>query len=98
MAGASSRDQWAETAVGAAVLAAAAGFLIYALGNAGGSGVRGGYEVVARFGEAGALAPGADVRVAGLTDTHARIVTTPTEPAVSGRSRRRGPPNAAPAC
>ena len=66
MAASSSRDQWAETVVGAAVLAAAFGFLIYALGNSGGSGVRGGYEVIARFGEVGALAPGADVRVAGV--------------------------------
>jgi phospholipid/cholesterol/gamma-HCH transport system substrate-binding protein len=60
------RDQWAETIVGAAVLAAAGGFLIYALGYAGGGAVRGGYEVIARFGEAGALASGADVRVAGV--------------------------------
>ncbi len=66
MVASSSRDQWAETVVGAAVLAAAGGFLFYALGNTGGSGVRGGYEVTARFGEAGALAPGADVRVAGV--------------------------------
>ena len=60
------RDQWAETVVGAAVLAAAAGFLIYALGHTGGGTVKGGYELVARFGEVGALAPGADVRVAGV--------------------------------
>jgi phospholipid/cholesterol/gamma-HCH transport system substrate-binding protein len=60
------RDQWAETVVGAAVLAAAAGFLIYALGHTSGGGARGGYELIARFGEAGALAPGADVRVAGV--------------------------------
>lgn len=60
------RDQWAETIVGGAVLAAAAGFLIYALGYAGGGAARGGYEVIARFGEAGALASGADVRVAGV--------------------------------
>jgi len=66
MAVVSSRDQWAETLVGAAVLAVAAGFLVYALGYAGGVGVRSGYELTARFGEAGALAPGADVRVAGV--------------------------------
>ena len=63
---AAARDQWAETIVGAAVLAAAGGFLIYALGHTGGGAARGGYEVIARFGEAGALASGADVRVAGV--------------------------------
>lgn len=66
MASSSERDQWAETVLGGAVLVAAAGFLIYALGHTGDAGVKGGYEVVARFGEAGALAPGADVRVAGV--------------------------------
>jgi phospholipid/cholesterol/gamma-HCH transport system substrate-binding protein len=52
--------------VGAVVLAAAVGFLIYALGHAGGGGKAGGYQVSARFGEVGSLAPGADVRVAGV--------------------------------
>ena len=67
MSAGGARDQWAETLVGASVLAAAAGFLVYALGYAGsGGGGRGGYEVVARFGEVGSLAPGADVRVAGV--------------------------------
>lgn len=60
-------EQWAETAVGALVLAAAAGFLVYALGHADGLGrAGGGYELLARFGDVGALAPGADVRVAGV--------------------------------
>jgi phospholipid/cholesterol/gamma-HCH transport system substrate-binding protein len=63
---ASSRDQWAETVLGAVVLIGAGVFLVYALQHAGGSSVKGGYEVTARFGEAGALAPGADVRVAGV--------------------------------
>ncbi|OYX34711.1 MAG: outer membrane lipid asymmetry maintenance protein MlaD [Caulobacterales bacterium 32-69-10] len=66
MTTAAGQDQWAETAVGAVVLAAAAGFLIYALGHAGAGGKAGGYQVSARFGEVGALAPGADVRVAGV--------------------------------
>ena len=56
----------AETAIGAVVLAAAAGFLVYALANAGGMTGGGGYTVLARFGQAGALAPGADVTVAGV--------------------------------
>jgi len=56
----------AETAIGGVVLAAAAGFLIYALSNAGGFGGGGGYTVLARFGQVGALATGADVRVAGV--------------------------------
>jgi phospholipid/cholesterol/gamma-HCH transport system substrate-binding protein len=66
MATAAASDPWAETAVGAVVLAAAAGFLIYALGHAGSGAARGGYQVSARFGEVGSLAPGADVRVAGV--------------------------------
>lgn len=66
MATVAGRDQWAETAVGAVVLAAAAGFLIYALGHVGAGASAGGYQVSARFGEVGALAPGADVRVAGV--------------------------------
>jgi phospholipid/cholesterol/gamma-HCH transport system substrate-binding protein len=60
------RDQWAETAIGAVVIAVAAGFLVYALGHTGGGVARDGYQVIARFGEAGALAAGADVRVAGV--------------------------------
>lgn len=60
-------EQWAETGVGAVVLAAAAAFLVYAIGNAGGVGKgSGGYELIARFGDVGSLAPGADVRVAGV--------------------------------
>lgn len=59
------KEQWAETAVGAVVIAAAVGFLAYSLtvgGKAGGHG----YEVQARFGQVGALAPGAVVSVAGV--------------------------------
>jgi phospholipid/cholesterol/gamma-HCH transport system substrate-binding protein len=60
-------EQWAETAVGAVVLAGAGAFLVYALAHAGGLGRgAGGYELVAKFGDAGALATGADVRVAGV--------------------------------
>ncbi|HZC15659.1 MAG TPA: outer membrane lipid asymmetry maintenance protein MlaD [Caulobacteraceae bacterium] len=59
------REQWAETGVGAVVLAAAAGFLIYSL-NTVGSGRGHGYEVSARFGQVGGLTPGAAVSVAGV--------------------------------
>ena len=64
---ASKGEQFAETAVGAVVLAGAAAFLVYALGHSGafGKGV-GGYELTARFGDVGSLASGADVRVAGV--------------------------------
>lgn len=55
---------WAETGVGAAVIAAAAAFLIYALSHTTSHG--GGYQVFARFGQVGSLAPGADVRLAGV--------------------------------
>jgi phospholipid/cholesterol/gamma-HCH transport system substrate-binding protein len=60
------RGAWSETGVGAIVLAAAAGFLVYAL-SAGAVGRHGGgYEVKARFGQVGGLASGADVRLAGV--------------------------------
>lgn len=60
------RAELGETATGAAVLLSAAGFLIYALAAAdAGMGARG-YELSARFGQVGGLAPGADVRVAGV--------------------------------
>jgi len=59
------REQWAETAVGAVVLVAAAGFLVYSL-TAGGPRQAHGYPVEARFGQVGALAPGANVSVAGV--------------------------------
>ena len=61
------REQTAETIVGAAVLGAAGLFLAYALGVGGmGRGGGGGYDVTARFGQVGGLAPGADVRLAGV--------------------------------
>ena len=59
------REQWAETGVGAVVLIAAAGFLFYSL-TTGGPRQAHGYAVEARFGQAGALAPGASVDVAGV--------------------------------
>jgi phospholipid/cholesterol/gamma-HCH transport system substrate-binding protein len=61
-----SRGNWAETGVGAVVLAAATGFLVYAL-SAGADGRHGGgYALKARFGQVGGLAEGADVRLAGV--------------------------------
>jgi phospholipid/cholesterol/gamma-HCH transport system substrate-binding protein len=59
-------ETWAETGVGALVLAAAAGFLIYALGNATKGSDAAGYELIGRFGDVGALSTGADVRVSGV--------------------------------
>ena len=60
------RGQLAETGMGALVLVAAVGFFAYAL-TAGAISARGaGYELHARFGQVGALATGADVRVAGV--------------------------------
>ncbi len=60
------RQQWAETGVGAAVIAIAALFLAYALGHAAPNAGARAYDVFARFGQAGALAPGSDVKVAGV--------------------------------
>lgn len=72
------REQWAETGMGLAVIAVAAGFLIYSLSIGGVGKMRGGYDVTARFGEAGALAPGAVVSVAGVkVGTVSRITLDP---------------------
>jgi phospholipid/cholesterol/gamma-HCH transport system substrate-binding protein len=60
------REQWAETIAGLVVIALAAVFLIYSLSVGGVRSKAGRYELVARFGEVGALAPGAPVRVAGV--------------------------------
>jgi phospholipid/cholesterol/gamma-HCH transport system substrate-binding protein len=60
------REQWAETAMGVVVLALAAGFLTYSLSVGGVHMKRGDYEIKAKFGEAGSLAPGAAVSVAGV--------------------------------
>jgi len=60
------REQWAETAMGVVVLALAAGFLTYSLSVGGVATKRGNYEISAKFGEAGSLAPGAAVSVAGV--------------------------------
>ncbi|WP_426012420.1 outer membrane lipid asymmetry maintenance protein MlaD [Caulobacter sp. DWR2-3-1b2] len=60
------REQWAETLMGLLVLVLAAGFLVYSL-SVGDVGTKpGGYEVTARFGQVGSLAPGSAVSVAGV--------------------------------
>ena len=60
------RTHWGETAMGFLVLVLAGLFLVYSLGVAkAGSGV-GGYEVTAKFGDAGGLSPGAKVSVSGV--------------------------------
>lgn len=60
------REQWAESLAGLAVIVLAAVFLFYSL-TVGGVGRKpGSYEVTARFGEVGGLAPGAAVSVAGV--------------------------------
>ncbi|MGZ3273779.1 MAG: outer membrane lipid asymmetry maintenance protein MlaD [Caulobacteraceae bacterium] len=71
------KEQWAETAVGAVVIAAAAGFLAYSL-TVGGKGAAHGYQVQAKFGQVGSLAPGAVVSVAGVkVGTVSSIVLDP---------------------
>jgi phospholipid/cholesterol/gamma-HCH transport system substrate-binding protein len=59
-------EQWTETGVGLVVLIAAGGFLAYALGVGGFAHASSGYDVSARFGQVGGLAPGANVTVAGV--------------------------------
>ena len=60
------REQWAEAATGAVVILLAAVFLVYSLTVGGVGRKAGSYEVTAKFGEVGALAPGAVVSVAGV--------------------------------
>lgn len=60
------REQWAETFAGLAVILLAALFLVYSLSVGGVGRKPGSYEVTARFGEVGSLAPGAAVSVAGV--------------------------------
>ncbi|PIB24802.1 outer membrane lipid asymmetry maintenance protein MlaD [Amylibacter kogurei] len=55
-----------ETAVGAVVVAAAAGFLIFASSSVGFSTKSGGYELNASFRSADGVAVGTDVRMAGV--------------------------------
>ncbi len=60
------REQWAETGVGVVVLALAGTFLAYSLSVGNVKMKSGGYDVTAKFGQAGSLAPGAAVSVAGV--------------------------------
>jgi len=60
------REQLAETLAGLVVIALAAVFLVYSLSVGGMGRTAGQYEVTAKFGEVGALAPGAAVSVAGV--------------------------------
>ncbi|MET3664269.1 phospholipid/cholesterol/gamma-HCH transport system substrate-binding protein [Caulobacter sp. 1776] len=72
------REQWAETAMGVVVLALAAGFMTYSLSVGGVHMKRGNYEISAKFGEAGSLAPGAAVSVAGVkVGTVSEVVLEP---------------------
>lgn len=56
----------AEILAGLAVLVAAAGFLAYAVTNSGRATTSGGLTLEARFDRIDGLAPGADVRIAGV--------------------------------
>lgn len=55
-----------EALIGGVVLAAAAGFLVYAANTADLSGASSGYELTAKFRKAEGLSPGADVRIGGV--------------------------------
>jgi phospholipid/cholesterol/gamma-HCH transport system substrate-binding protein len=60
------REQWAEVLLGFGVIAAAGAFLAYSLSAGGPVSTRDGYEVTAKFGDVGSLAPGSNVSVAGV--------------------------------
>lgn len=69
----------AETLIGAVVLAAAGGFLVYAANSVDVGVARGSYEVVAEFRKAEGLSPGGDVRIAGVkVGTVSRMSLDPT--------------------
>lgn len=55
-----------EIALGAAVIAVAAGFVVYAAQATGFSGPRGGYDLIASFRSAEGVTVGTDVRLAGV--------------------------------
>jgi phospholipid/cholesterol/gamma-HCH transport system substrate-binding protein len=63
------RHSFAEVGAGAAVLALAGGFLVFALGNTGKNSTPS-YQLYARFTDVGGLATGADVRMAGVKIGH----------------------------
>ena len=64
---------------GFAVLAAAAAFVVYGAVNTGRAGTGGGMRVSARFDNIGTLAPGAEVKVAGVSV--GRVLSTSIDPA-----------------
>ena len=69
------RELWAETLMGLVVLLVAVGFLAYSLSARGVGKGSPGYELTARFGEAGGLASGANVTVAGVKVGTVTLVT-----------------------
>ena len=72
------RTQWAETAMGLLVLALAGSFLAYSLTVSGAGTKPNAYDIVAKFGQVGSLAPGASVSVAGVKiGTVSQIVLDP---------------------
>lgn len=60
------RRNLVETILGGVVLVVAAFFLVVAVQRGGVRTASGGYEITARFLEAGGLAPGSDVRISGV--------------------------------
>ncbi len=73
------RGQWAETLLGLVVLVVAGAFLAYGLDVGGFGRPSRGYVLNARFGQVGALASGASVRVAGVkVGTVSAVTLDPT--------------------
>jgi phospholipid/cholesterol/gamma-HCH transport system substrate-binding protein len=60
------REQWAETIMGLVVLVLAGTFLVYSLSVGSVGRPDASYDLKAKFGDVGALAPGASVSVAGV--------------------------------
>ncbi|UFN51177.1 outer membrane lipid asymmetry maintenance protein MlaD [Roseomonas sp. OT10] len=60
------RRSWAEILAGLVILGVAAAFLVYALSHSGRTAAGSGLTLTARFDRIDGLAPGADVRIAGV--------------------------------
>jgi phospholipid/cholesterol/gamma-HCH transport system substrate-binding protein len=59
-------ERWGETILGAIVSVVAIGFFAFAAAQAGQTGARGGYDLVARFQRVDGVAVGSDVRISGV--------------------------------
>lgn len=72
-------ERWGETILGAIVAVIAVGFFAFAAAQAGQTGGRGRYDLVARFQRVDGVAVGSDVRVSGVKVGVVRAVSLDTD-------------------